>query len=372
MRPPLAFPDQRSQSKGEFTLRVLILLTLVGLAAFLFKISELLLMMFGSVMLAVVLCSASYALNQRTGMRRGVALALVVVVLLLVLGGIGYLFGARIATQTSDLAKSIPASLGRLHDSLSGNPWGQQLIDEARNFDVSANGGNILSHALGAVSSVLAVATDLILIFFSGLYLAAQPDLYLRGVLSLTPPRYRSRMAEILEAVYDALRHWLIGQLISMLVVGVLFGVALSLIGVKLAIVLGLIAALSEFIPLVGPVIATIPAVLVALSQGFSTAVWVVLAFLVIQQTESNLLVPFVQRRAVHLPPVVALFATVIFGLLFGIAGLLFAVPLVVVLMVVINMVYVDDILGGPESEDEPRLRALVEEEEPEPVVKAS
>ena len=116
-------------------------------------------------------------------------------------------------------------------------------------------------------------------------------------------------------------------------------------------IVLGLIAAISEFVPLVGPVIATIPAMLEAASQGVNSMIWVVVAFLIIQQVESNLLVPFIQRRAVHLPPVLALFATVLFGVIFGISGLLFATPLVVVVMTIIKMAYVEDILGGPEAE---------------------
>jgi len=112
------------------------------------------------------------------------------------------------------------------------------------------------------------------------------------------------------------------------------------------------IAALAEFIPLLGPVLATIPAMLSALPQGVVQVAWVVLAFLVIQQTESNLVVPYVQRRAVHLPPVVALFATVVFGLVFGVAGLLFAVPLAVSIMVAVRMIYVEDILGGGVAED--------------------
>jgi len=373
MRPPfVTLPQHRGPGLRDFTQRMLIVLALVGVAGFLYEAADILLLLFGSVMFSVVLCSASYALSQRTSMRRGWALALVVIVIVLVAGGLLVLFGARITGQVTQLSKTIPSSLARVRDWVAGFSWGPRLISEVQNANVANAGGNVLSHALGAVTSLLVALTDVILIFFSGLYLAFQPDLYLRGVLSLTPPRYRDRMAEVLEALYDALRHWLIGQLVSMLVVGVLFGVALGLIGVPSPIVLGLIAALSEFVPLVGPVVATIPAMLAALSQGTGTVIWVVLAFLVIQQTESNLLVPVVQRRTVHLPPVLALFATVVFGVMFGVGGLLLAVPLVVVLMVAVKMIYVDDILGGPEDEDDPKLRALVEEEQPATVVPAS
>lgn len=373
MRPPFVVsPQQRSSGLREFAQRMLVLLAFIAIGAFLYKTADILLLLFGSVMFSVVLSTASYALSQHAHMRRGLALALVVVLIVLITGGLLVVFGARITQQVGDLTKTIPSSLARVRDWISGYSWGPRLISEVQNANVAAAGGNVLSHALGAVTSLLAALTDVILIFFSGLYLALQPDLYLRGVLSLTPPRYRDRMTEIMDALYDALRHWLLGQLVSMIVVGVLFGVALSLIGVPSPIVLGLIAALSEFVPLVGPVVATIPAVLAALSRGTGTVVWVVLAFLVIQQTESNLLVPMVQRRTVHLPPVLALFATVVFGVMFGVGGLLLAVPLVVVLMVAVKMVYVDDILGGPEDEDDPKLRALVKDEEPENVIPAS
>jgi predicted PurR-regulated permease PerM len=93
-----------------------------------------------------------------------------------------------------------------------------------------------------------------------------------------------------------------------------------------------------------------------------TSVIWVGVAFLVIQQVESNLLVPYIQKRAVELPPVVALFATVIFGILFGAVGLIFAVPLIVVVMIAVKEIYVKDILGGGEAEDAPELRELAEE----------
>jgi len=339
-------------STGEFTRRLLILFALGGLAALLWTVSNVLLIGFGAIMFAVLLSAAGNALHRRAGLPRGLAIAIVALLLVLLTAAVFVLFGSRIATQLGQLASTIPASLTRLRQALADTVWGQRLIDELQNANFAAAGGSALARAFGAVTSMLNVVIDGLLIFFAGLYLAAQPDLYRRGLLSLLPWENRRRGAEVLDALYEALRHWLQGQLVSMLIVGVLFAVALSIIGVPSALVLGVIAALAEFIPLLGPVLATIPAMLSALPQGVVQVAWVVLAFLVIQQTESNLVVPYVQRRAVHLPPVVALFATVVFGLVFGVAGLLFAVPLAVSIMVAVRMIYVEDILGGGVAED--------------------
>lgn len=347
-------------NRGEFAVRVLLSLLLLGLALLLVWLADLVLLLFASILLAVILSSASTALHARVGIGRGWTLAIVVVVLLLLVGGVGFLFGRRLTIQVDELTQAIPSGVAHLRSLLADYSWGQRIIDEVQHINYASAGSDVLGRMMHVVTSALDIVTDTVLIFFAGLYLAGQPGLYLRGILSLTPKPYRARMAAILAELYDTLRHWALGQLVSMLVVGTMFGVTLALIGVQSPIVLGLIAALSEFIPLVGPVIATIPAMLAALSQSYTMVIWVAVAFLVIQQIESNLLVPYIQRRAVHLPPVLALFATVLFGLVFGITGLLFANPLVVSLMVVVRMAYVDDTLGGPEAENASGLRALI------------
>ncbi len=335
-------------STTEFVRRLLILLAFVVVLALLYQVIALLLILFGAIMLGVVFSAATNTLCRASGLGRGYALSIVVVAMVAIVGVVFWQFGTRIGVQVTQLYNTIPASVNQLRTTLASYSWGQRLIDEATSANLTAEGGTVLSHVLGAVNSVLGIVTDALLIFSGGLYLAAQPELYRNGLLSLVPRGHRQRGAEVLDGLYDALRHWLVGQGVSMVVVGVLFAGALTMIGVPSALVLGLIAALAEFIPLVGPVIATIPAVLDSLTMGFTTVAWVVLAFVVIQQIESNLLVPFVQRRTVHLAPVVALFSTVVFGVLFGVLGLLFAVPLVVATMVVVRMIYVDDILGGP------------------------
>ena len=348
-------------STAEYTKRLLILAVFVLIGTFLWHISDLLLIVFGTVMFAVILSSAGSAIHKRFGIKRGIALAAVVLLSVMVLGGVLFLFGARIVTQGKQLADTLPGAFDRLRQVLASYSWGPKVISQVQHLNIAAAGGGFLSKAVGAVGSLVSIITNLILIFFGSLYLAGQPELYLRGVLSMVPPKHRPRGAEILGKVYDGLRHWLMGQFIAMIAVGLAFGIALSIIGVPSAIVLGIIAGLLEFVPLIGPVIATIPALLAAVTLGLSSVLWVGVAFLVIQQLESNLLIPYVQKRAVELPPVVGLFAAVIMGILFGAVGLIFAVPLVVVVLILIEEIYVKDILGGPERENAPELKALVE-----------
>ncbi len=331
---------------GEYVRRLLILAVFLIIGMALYRISGLLPIFFASIMFALIFSSAASALTSRTRVPRALALVVVVVTLLLVITGLSVLFGQRISVQIQQLSTVLPSGFDHLRVMLKNTSWGPKLIDEVRNADLTAAGGNIVSHAVGAVGSVFSVVADIVLIFFGAIYLAAQPDLYVRGMLKLLPLEIRPRGAEVLSAIRNKLLHWLLGQFISMIAVGTAFGVALAVIGVPSSIVLGLIAALLEFIPMIGPMLAAVPALLVALPQGGSTVLSVVIAFVIIQQIESNVLVPYVQKRAVELPPVVALFSTVIFGLLFGVLGLIFAVPLVVMLMIAVQEIYVHDILG--------------------------
>jgi predicted PurR-regulated permease PerM len=199
------------------------------------------------------------------------------------------------------------------------------------------------------VTSFVGGLADLLLIVFGGLFLAAQPGLYRQGFLLLLPPGgSRERVAGTLDASGTALRRWLLGQLVAMLLVFVLTGLGLWAIGVPAALALALLAGLAEFVPLIGPIVAAIPALLIALSDGWQTALWTLLLYLAIQQVESNLIMPVVQHRVVSLPPAVTLFAVVAFGLLFGSLGVLFATPLAVVVFVAVKKLWVRETLGEP------------------------
>ncbi len=151
-----------------------------------------------------------------------------------------------------------------------------------------------------------------------------------------------------MDDVAIALRLWLLGQLIQMLLIGALSTLAVMLIGLPSPAALGLIAGVAEFIPYVGPILAAIPAMLVAATQSFDAVLWTIAAYLIIHQTEGNLIVPIVQRYLVYVPPAVILLGIVAITSVFGSVAIIFATPIAVVVFVLVKKVYVRDGLGEP------------------------
>jgi predicted PurR-regulated permease PerM len=195
-------------------------------------------------------------------------------------------------------------------------------------------------------SSTVAVLASLILILVVAIYVAAEPELYHRGLLHLFPHAMRHRAGEVLSETATLLRRWLATQLVAMVTIGMLTTVALLWLGVRAAVGLGIIAGLLEFIPYVGPILSAVPAVAMGFLTSPQTALYVVLAYTAIQQTESHILIPLLMKRGLDLPPVVTIVAQTVMGLVFGFLGLLVAMPLVGVAMVLIKMLYVQDVVG--------------------------
>jgi predicted PurR-regulated permease PerM len=189
---------------------------------------------------------------------------------------------------------------------------------------------------------------DFVLVLVGAIFLASDPATYRRGLLLLMPARAEETAAAALNDASRGLRGWMVGQAVSSFVVAALTGAGLALLGVPASGGLGLIAGLLDIIPMIGPVIAGVPAVLLAFTVSPMTALWTLLLFLVIQQLQGNFLQPMIQKHAVDVPPAVLLFAVFASGLLFGFLGVLLAAPLTIVIYVFIQRVYVRALLGKP------------------------
>ncbi|MGH6611543.1 MAG: AI-2E family transporter, partial [Burkholderiaceae bacterium] len=199
-------------------------------------------------------------------------------------------------------------------------------------------------------SGVLGGIVNVLIIIFVGLYLAAEPRLYTNGLVRLVPIRHRPRAQEFLSALGHTLRWWLVGRLSLMLLNGVLTALALWLLGVPLALTLGILAGLLNFIPNIGPVIAGVPAVLIALMQSPQQALYVFILYVALQSVDGYVLTPLVQRRTIELPPVLTITAQVLLGVLLGTLGVLLATPLTAAALVLVKMLYVEDTLGDSET----------------------
>jgi predicted PurR-regulated permease PerM len=195
-------------------------------------------------------------------------------------------------------------------------------------------------------SSTLGALGNIVFALFVGLFLCISPALYVDGLLQLFPEARRARAREVLGATAATLRNWLVAKLTAMVVIGILTTIGLMLLDIDLALVLGIIAALLSFIPNFGPIASVVPAALIALVAGPEKVLYVLLLYAGIQAVESYGLTPFLQKRMVRMPPALLLTMQVLFGVLAGILGVVFATPLTAAAMVMVKKWYVEDLLG--------------------------
>lgn len=321
------------------TLLALLLTGVLG-AAF-----DVLLLVLAALLIALPLRAGAGWLSHRTRWPEGVALVLVTLVVVGVLGGMIWFLSVQIGDQVSKLIDQAPAALRQFQARVSGTRLGQRLSELAISPQKLLGGSGWLSRASGVLSSTLGVLADGYVVIFLALFIAVQPKLYREGILLLLPKTGRRRGGQVLDQLNHTLVNWLLGTLFSMTVVGVLSGLGLWALGVPLAGALALFAALITFIPNIGPLLAMIPAVLLALSQGSQQALYVFLLYIGIQTVESNLLTPLVQRRLISMPPALILVGQLVIGLFSGVLGLMLATPIIAMLMVLVKMLYIQDVL---------------------------
>jgi predicted PurR-regulated permease PerM len=325
-------------SIGEFTLRALIAIALLALFALLWRLVDIFVLVFGGIVLALVLRSMMQVVQRFTPVRGGWALLIAIVAFIIAVALLGLLIGSRVNTQLGQLTHTLPQAWERARTLFERLSIGRVLIRELQSQ--SAVHG-LLSRLTDVATITVGALVDAGVIIFTGLFFAVDPQLYRRGLLRLVPPAARHDVARSFDASIAALGHWLKGVVLSMLSIGVVTGLGLWALGIPLALSLGILSGVCEFIPYLGPIVAAIPAVLVALTLGPQRALEVIVLYLAVHLFEGQLLVPMIQRWAVALPPALAIIAVAVFGWLFGVLGVVFATPLAVAVMALVDALYV-------------------------------
>jgi predicted PurR-regulated permease PerM len=274
--------------------------------------------------------------------RRILALAIVVFVGAGLLGATGWLLAPEISQQTDELVQQLPQAWNTLLQSLQRWGWGRALLQPPAPQEQLA----VVTNATGLFAAALHEIALLAIVLFLGLYLSANPEPYRHGLLRLFPQQRRGRAREVLEVIGTALQRWLLSRLLAMLVVGVCIALGLWLLEVQLALTLGLLSGLLTFIPYLGAIVSAVPAVLLALTQGWMPALWVVLLYVGVHIVEGYFVTPLIEQQAVWLPPGVSIAAQIILWTLAGVWGLALASPIAATLLVLINMLYIEDRLG--------------------------
>jgi predicted PurR-regulated permease PerM len=317
-------------AERAFLIKVLIVFGAAGAVLLIWTLRYVILLLFNAVLVALFLQALCTPLT-RLGLDRRLALALVVLVLVLAVGLGGAFFGLRIQQQVTEAMQLLPQAINTLKSRLQGSVIGAQIVSSVARMNLQTALPALL-HLPGYALTITEALADAALVMVGGLFIAAHPDNYRSGLLTLTPGRLGVQLGDFLTEVGPMLRKWLVAQLIAMIAVGLLIGFGLWLIGVPAAGAAGLFATAAEFIPIAGPIASAIPALLLASAHGLDKVGWTLLLIVLVQQLESNLLVPLLHRRIVRLSPLLVVFALLAFEVLFGFLGLVLAVPLTIVL----------------------------------------
>jgi predicted PurR-regulated permease PerM len=329
---------QSAAAETAYIRKVLITLGLVVLTLFLWKIAPVLLLAFAGIVIAAVIRAGAVPLARRTGMPEAVAVGLVAfaATALILIGS--YLFGQRIASQAQELWSALTHAWGQFQAFVARIPVGEAAMESMK----AGTDANALAKVAKGTVSVFGAVADVALVLFLAVYFAADPRSYRRGLLRLFPKGARERVDDALEASGIALQKWLTGQLLAMVSVGVLTGLGLWAIGVPLAVPLAILTLLLDFVPVIGPLMAAIPGILIAFAQSPQLALYAALVYFAMQFVEGHLIMPLAQRWAVAVPPALSMLGIVAFAIAFGLIGLLFAMPLLVVAMVLVQKLYVE------------------------------
>jgi predicted PurR-regulated permease PerM len=220
-----------------------------------------------------------------------------------------------------------------------------EQIEEAGD-GIAGAAGNMAAQMMTMGLSVVGALTSMIVLIVLTVFLSANPALYRRGAVRLVPQDRRGMVEDTLSAIAHALRWWFLGQLASMLLLGVTVGLGLFVLGVDLWFALAVLTAVLTFIPFIGPLIATVPIVAVGFADGMQTGLIVLIGYIIIQNVEGNIITPMIQHKAVDLAPALMIAVQVMLSLIFGIVGLILAAPLTVVGMVAVQKMWVEHTLG--------------------------
>lgn len=329
-------------SYGEFVRRCVTAVVIAALAFLAWQLRHMVVVAFAAVVVAAILAGAGQLVRKALPVGHGTAVAGAGVAILFLLGVVGWFIWPQVQTQSSELLTRVPQALDALEQR-----FGIDLPESISDIGLGSDGlfGRIWGDVFSMAGTVFSALTGLVLVVVAGAFLASSPSLYRDGMILLVPREKHARAREALNRTGRGLELFLVGQIISMSIVGTLVGLGAWALGLPSPLALGLVAFLTEFIPLIGPIIGAVPGLLLASTMGWSTFLWALLLYVAVQQVESNLITPLVQRHMVTVPPALFMLSVVAMGALFGVVGVILAGPLTVALFVLVRTLYVEGAL---------------------------
>jgi predicted PurR-regulated permease PerM len=332
--------------------------------ALLVRTIDVLIIVFLAIILAVYLDAVSGFLQRQLGIPRYLGLAAAVALTIGALVGVVFLIAPAVASQVQDLVANLPqflaeldASINRLFRSIPvlgrgvTGGTGPGLLATSLNELVGVLRGAVVPYLKGGIELIIKVVS----VFVMALYLTREPSVYVDGLIAIVPPERRKLARVILYDLKLTLHAWVIGQLIAMVVLALLTTLGLWLLGVPYFLAFGVFAGIAAIVPFFGTLFSTLIPALFALGvSGLGKAIAVALLGVGVHLIEANFISPVVMERQVNLPPVITIAGVLLIGKLFGLAGLIVAVPILAFVMVLIRHILIGEVYGDAVTEVKP------------------
>lgn len=332
----------RVASDVAFLRRLGLVLLIAAGAGLLYVTGAAWLVVFAALLLAIVLYIVAEFFRKHLRMPYQLGLTVAVLLFVGLIGGTGWLMYPSVSAEVVNAIEEVPVLIERVQRSEQG----RSLLSEENQEVVVQSLSGLLRPLAITVNWLVQIGTFLVLVAVLGVFFAHAPQFYREGAIRAFPPRHREEARRLLDNYGNALGLWLVGEIVAMAVVGTLTTILLLVFGTPYPLTLGLLAGLFQFVPYLGPFLWAIPATAMALGDGLSSAATVLAIYTAVQLFESNVLTPVIQHKAVSLPPVLTLMATLLLGMIFGVLGLVLGTPLAVVAMVTYNQLYLRNTLG--------------------------
>lgn len=298
------------------------------------------LLILAGVLIAIFFLGLSDVLHRITKWKHGVCLAIAVVSMLLLTTAAFWLIGAKIQSQITELSQTLPATIENAKSQFSQNSIGKMIVEKANSPETIKKAKTLASTFFKTTFGVLG---DIYVVLILGIFFTVSPLIYKKGIVQLIPKKGQKKGEDVLDKLGLNLKNWLKGKIFAMFVVFVLTAIGLSILGMPLWLVLAIIAGLLNFIPNFGPLIAMIPAILIALMQSPSTALIVAGLYIFIQIVESNFITPLVQQKLISIPPALIISAQLLISPLTGGWGLVLATPIMLIIIILVQELYIKE-----------------------------
>jgi predicted PurR-regulated permease PerM len=332
--------DQNNVS--TFRKKVWIVISIAALMfvfLYLFQIlfSVLLLVLAGA-LIALYFYGVADILQRKIRCSSKAAITLSIIINILLVAGIIWFVGATIQVQISELSQTLPSTLETVKEYIGSSAIGRSLLQQ---FNATGDSTKTLDILNRFFSSSFGVLSDLYIIFLLAIFFIASPSLYKKGMVKLLPPKAKEKGAKIIDKINTVLKGWLKVQLIGMAFIGVATGIGLMIVGIPMVLTLALLAAIFNFIPNFGMLLALVPAVLIGLTHGIGTALIIICIYTFIQFIQNAIQQPLIQTKMINIQPALSITSQIALGLLAGFWGILLATPVLIILIVLVQELYI-------------------------------